>query len=37
VFVAVNDHKTSEAFSLKVPEGERAIWVSRHPHVSAAA
>jgi hypothetical protein len=37
VFVAVNDHQTSEAFSLEVPEGECPIDVFRHPHVYAAA
>jgi hypothetical protein len=32
VFVAVNDNKTGEAFSLEVPEGERALQVFDHPY-----
>jgi hypothetical protein len=36
VFVAVNDGKTGEAFSVEVPEGERALHVFEHPYVYAA-
>jgi len=36
VFVAVNDHRTGEAFSLEVPEGERALHVFDHPYAYAA-
>ena len=36
VFVAVNDHKTGEAFSVEVPEGERALHVFDHPYAYAA-
>jgi hypothetical protein len=35
VFVAVNDHKTGEAFSFKVPEGERPLDAFAHPFVYA--
>ncbi len=35
VFVAVNDHKTGEAFSVEVPEGERARQVFDHPDAYA--
>ncbi len=36
VFVAVNDHKTGEAFSVEVLEGERALHVFDHPYAYAA-
>jgi len=36
VFVAVNDHKTGEAFSVEVPEGERPLQVFHHPFVYTA-
>lgn len=36
VFVAVNDHKTGEAFSIDVPDGERALEVFHHPYAYAA-
>jgi hypothetical protein len=36
VFVAVNDHKTGEAFSVDVPEGQRALQVFDHPFAYAA-
>jgi hypothetical protein len=36
VFVAVNDHKTGDAFSVDVPEGEPALQVFHHPYVYAA-
>ena len=36
VFVAVNDHKTGDAFSIEVPEGERALQVFEHPYAYAA-
>lgn len=36
VFVAVNDHKTGEAFSVEVPSGERALQVFQHPYSYAA-
>jgi hypothetical protein len=32
VFVAVNDARTGEAFSLEVPEGARAMHVFDHPY-----
>lgn len=35
VFVAVNDHRTGEAFSVDVPEGERALHVFHHPYAYA--
>jgi hypothetical protein len=31
VFVAVNDNKTGEQFSLEVPKGERPMQVFAHP------
>lgn len=31
VFVAVDDQKTGETFSVEVPEGERAMHVFAHP------
>jgi hypothetical protein len=31
VFVAVNDHKTGEAFSVDVPKGEPPLPVFQHP------
>ena len=31
VFVAVDDHKTGEAFSVEVPDGERPMHVFAHP------
>ena len=36
VFVAVNDHKTGQAFSVDVPRGERALTVFHHPFAYAA-
>jgi hypothetical protein len=36
VFVAVNDHKTGDAFSVEVPQGERALSVFDHPYAYAA-
>ena len=36
VFVAVNDIKTGEAFSVEVPRGERALHVFDHPYAYAA-
>lgn len=36
VFVAVNDHKTGDAFSVEVPRGERALAVFDHPFAYAA-
>jgi hypothetical protein len=35
VFVAVNDHKTGDAFSVEVPEGERALQVFDPPYAYA--
>jgi len=35
VFVAVNDHKTGDAFSVDVPTGERALQVFHHPFAYA--
>jgi hypothetical protein len=35
VFVAVNDHKTGQAFSVEVPERERALEVFHHPFAYA--
>jgi hypothetical protein len=32
VFVAVNDHRTGEAFSVEVPDDERPLQVFRHPY-----
>lgn len=36
VFVAVNDRKTGDAFSVEVPEGERPLHVFEHPFAYAA-
>jgi hypothetical protein len=36
VFVAVNDHRTGDAFSVEVPENERALQVFHHPYAYAA-
>lgn len=36
VFVAVADAKTGDAFSVEVPEGERALQVFHHPYAYAA-
>jgi hypothetical protein len=36
VLVAVNDHKTGEAFSVEVPDGKRALHVFNHPYAYAA-
>jgi hypothetical protein len=36
VFVAVNDHKSGDAFSVEVPAGERALNVFDHPYAYAA-
>jgi hypothetical protein len=36
VYVSVYDSKTSEAFSLDVPEGARALDVFHHPFAYAA-
>lgn len=35
VFVAVNDHKTGEAFSVDVPCAEAALQVFHHPFAYA--
>jgi len=35
VFVSVDDNKTGEAFSVEVPEGERALHVFAHPFAYA--
>jgi hypothetical protein len=35
VFVAVNDHKTGEAFSVDIPDGEPALQVFHHPFAYA--
>jgi hypothetical protein len=35
VFVAVNDRKSGDAFSVAVPEGKRALDVFHHPYVYA--
>jgi hypothetical protein len=35
VFVAVNDHRTGDAFSVEVPENERALQVFHHPYAYA--
>ena len=37
VFVAVNDHRTGDAFSVEVPEGERALQVFEHPYAYAGS
>lgn len=31
VFVAVDDHKSGETFSVEVPDGERPLHVFAHP------
>lgn len=36
VFVSVNDNRTGDAFSVEVPEGERALEVFDHPYAYAA-
>jgi hypothetical protein len=36
LFVAVNDHKAGEAFSVEVPEGKRPLEVFDHPYAYAA-
>ena len=36
VFVAVNDDRTGDAFSIEVPDGERALHVFNHPYAFAA-
>jgi hypothetical protein len=36
LFVTVNDHKTGEAFSVEVPDIERALSVFHHPYAYAA-
>jgi hypothetical protein len=36
VFVAVNDGKTGDAFSVEVPRGQRALAVFDHPYAYAA-
>ncbi len=35
VFVAVNDQRTGDVFSVAVPEGERALQVFDHPYAYA--
>lgn len=35
VVVSVNDNKTGKAFSVEVPEGERALDVFDHPYAYA--
>lgn len=35
VFVAVDDHKTGEAFAVEVREGERPLHVFAHPFAYA--
>lgn len=35
VFVAVNDHRTGESFSIEVPRGRRALDVFNHPYAYA--
>jgi hypothetical protein len=35
VFVAVNDHRTGDAFSVEVPENQRALQVFDHPYAYA--
>lgn len=37
VLVAVNDHRSGEAFSVEVEEGERPLEVFNHPYVYAAS
>jgi hypothetical protein len=36
VFVAVNDHKTGDSFSVEVRDGERPLEVFAHPFAYAA-
>lgn len=36
VFVAVNDHKTGDVFSVEVPDGAQALSVFHHPYAYAA-
>jgi len=36
VLVAVGDHQTGQAFSVEVPEGDRALEVFNHPCAYAA-
>jgi hypothetical protein len=36
LFVAVNDHKTGDAFSVEVPDIERALSVFHHPYAYAS-
>jgi hypothetical protein len=36
VFVAVNDEKTGQMFSVEVPEGERPMHVFTHPFAYAS-
>ncbi|MHB1571597.1 MAG: hypothetical protein ACYCXW_05795 [Solirubrobacteraceae bacterium] len=36
VFVAVNDHRNGQSFSVEVHEGERALEVFNHPYAYAA-
>jgi hypothetical protein len=35
VFVAVNDHRTGDDFSVEVPEDQRALQVFDHPYAYA--
>lgn len=35
LFVAVNDHRTGDAFSVEVPENKRALQVFDHPYTYA--
>lgn len=37
VFVAVDDGRTGDNFSIEVPKGERALHVFDHPYAYAAA
>jgi hypothetical protein len=37
VFVAVDDDKTGDAFSIEVPDGERALHVFDHPFAYTAS
>jgi hypothetical protein len=37
IFVAVDDEKTGETFSVEVPDGERAMQVFAHPFAYATA
>jgi len=36
LFVAVNDHKRGDAFSLEVPKDQRPMHVFHHPYAFAA-